>query len=230
MKKQCIVFIGIAALLTINASVVQQKQSDSAKVKDQYSNDIKRKEAIQKKIYDLMKEINEHAGGATLIVPVDPEKADNVVDRDEYQKKEADKKKAGDKKTDDTALIAPTKGKTTSKYGYRQNPVTKKYAFHKGIDIAAPKGTKVVASAGGVVATSNYLNNGYGNCVIIEHANNVKTLYAHLDQRIVAAGDTVIQGQKIGTVGTTGRATGPHLHYEVYKGGKSIKPEELVHY
>ena len=61
MKKQCIVFIGIAALLTINASVVQQKQSDSAKVKDQYSNDIKRKEAIQKKIYDLMKEINEHA-------------------------------------------------------------------------------------------------------------------------------------------------------------------------
>lgn len=230
MKKQCIVFIGIAALLTINASVVQQKQSDSAKVKDQYSNDIKRKEAIQKKIYDLMKEINEHAGGATLIVPVDPEKADNVVDRDEYQKKEADKKKAGDKKTDDAALIAPTKGKTTSKYGYRQNPVTKKYAFHKGIDIAAPKGTKVVASAGGVVATSNYLNNGYGNCVIIEHANNVKTLYAHLDQRIVAAGDIVIQGQKIGTVGTTGRATGPHLHYEVYKGGKSINPEELVHY
>jgi len=230
MKKQCIVFIGIAALLTINASVVQQKQSDSAKVKDQYSNDIKRKEAIQKKIYDLMKEINEHAGGATLIVPVDPEKADNVVDHDEYQKKEADKKKAGDKKTDDAALIAPTKGKTTSKYGYRQNPVTKKYAFHKGIDIAAPKGTKVVASAGGVVATSNYLNNGYGNCVIIEHANNVKTLYAHLDQRIVAAGDTVIQGQKIGTVGATGRATGPHLHYEVYKGGKSINPEELVHY
>jgi len=87
-----------------------------------------------------------------------------------------------------------------------------------------------VASAGGVVATSNYLNNGYGNCVIIEHANNVKTLYAHLDQRIVAAGDIVIQGQKIGTVGTTGRATGPHLHYEVYKGGKSINPEELVHY
>lgn len=233
MKKSWIIILCIALLLNINASVVKQKQTDSQRVKEQYNNDIERKEAVKKKIYELIQEINKKLDSKEqLVVPVEPDRATEVVDHDEYTKKETvpQEKRSDEIKKKDETLIAPTKGKTTSKYGYRKNPVTKKYSFHKGIDIAAPKGTKVVASASGTVVTSQYMNNGYGNCVIIEHANHVKTLYAHLEKRMVKAGDAVSQNQQIGTVGATGRATGPHLHYEVYKGTQSINPEELVHY
>lgn len=219
--------------VNIQASVVKQKQADTAKVKNQYASDVEKKEAIIKKIHALMDEINAKLDSKEqLVVPVEPQQATDVVDHDEYAKKEtpAEVKPEEGKKGEEEALIAPAKGKMTSKYGYRENPVTKKYSFHKGIDIAAPKGTKVVASARGTVVTSQYMNNGYGNCVVIEHANSVKTLYAHLEKRLVKAGDIVQQGQQIGTVGATGRATGPHLHYEVYKGKQPVNPEELVHY
>ncbi len=233
MKKSWIIILSLAILMNINASVVKQKQTDSQRVKEQYHNDIEQKEAIKKRIYNLMHEINNKLDSKEqLVVPVEPDKATDVVDHDENAKKEiAPKKKPKDETEEkEESLITPAKGKMTSKYGYRENPVTKKYSFHKGIDIAAPNGTKVVASASGTVVTSSYMNNGYGNCVIIEHANQVKTLYAHLEKRLVTVGDTVTKGQHIGTVGATGRATGPHLHYEVYKGNKSINPEELVHY
>ncbi|MDH7553102.1 MAG: M23 family metallopeptidase [Spirochaetota bacterium] len=233
MNKKWIIVIIIAMLAHIQASVVKQKQADTEKVKQQYVSDVERKDAIIKKIHALMKEINANVGGEEkLVVPVEPSNATDVVDHDEYAKKEMtpDKKPEEDKKGTKESLIAPTKGKMTGKYGYRENPVTKKYSFHKGIDIAAPKGTKVVASAHGIVASSQYMNNGYGNCIIIEHENNIKTLYAHLEKRLVKPGEVVQQGQQIGTVGATGRATGPHLHYEVYKGKQPVNPEELMHY
>ncbi|MEW6527618.1 MAG: M23 family metallopeptidase [Spirochaetota bacterium] len=233
MNKKWIIFILITMVATIQASVVKQKHADTEKVKQQYASDVEKKEAIIKKIHALMKEINANVGGdEKLIVPVEPSQATDVVDHDEYAKKEIipEKKQEEGKKGKEETFIAPTKGKMTSKYGYRENPVTKKYSFHKGIDIAAPKGTKVVASATGSVVTSQYMSNGYGNCIIIEHENNTKTLYAHLQKRLVKVGDVVQQGDQIGTVGATGRATGPHLHYEVYKGKQSINPEELIHY
>lgn len=224
-------------VMTSGASVFKQKEADSNRVHNQHAQDVEHKELILKKIATLMKEINANIGGTELIEPVEPKQATDLVDHDEYlpQKKVPQKQPTPEEKFEkeikkNETLIAPTQGKKTSKYGNRENPVTKKYAFHKGIDIAAPKGTQVVASASGKVVTSQYMKNGYGNCIIIEHDNTVKTLYAHLDARIVKVGDMVTQGQKIGTVGATGRATGPHLHYEVYKGNKHINPEELVHY
>ncbi|MGQ9842730.1 MAG: M23 family metallopeptidase [Spirochaetota bacterium] len=224
-------------VMTSGASVFKQKEADSNRVHNQYAQDVLHKKLILKKIATLMKEINANIGNTELIEPVEPKQATDVVDHDEYlpkkkvpQKQPTPEKKFEKEINNEETLIAPAQGKKTSKYGYRENPVTKKYAFHKGIDIAAPKGTQVVASASGKVVTSQYMKNGYGNCIIIEHDNAVKTLYAHLDIRIVKVGDTVTQGQKIGTVGATGRATGPHLHYEVYKGNKHIDPDELVHY
>ncbi|MCX8122982.1 MAG: M23 family metallopeptidase [Spirochaetes bacterium] len=232
MKKHVILIILLIMLVNIQATVVTQKHTDTERVKNQHEADIEKKEALKKRMYELMDEINSHVDGkAKLIIPVEPDKATDVIDHDEYAKKEkAPEKKHTPAKKKDEAFIAPAQGKMTSKYGYRENPVTKKYSFHKGIDIAAPKGSKVVASASGTIVTSVYMNNGYGNCIIIEHANDIKTLYAHLEKRIVKAGDIVSQGQQIGTVGATGRATGPHLHYEVYKGKNSINPQELVHY
>lgn len=97
---------------------------------------------------------------------------------------------------------------------------------HKGIDFAAPKGTDVVASYSGVikVADNTTLHRHYGNVILIEHQGNIQSLYAHLDTLDVNVGDFVTAGQKIGTVGTTGRVTGPHLHFEMLSQQYRINP------
>jgi murein DD-endopeptidase MepM/ murein hydrolase activator NlpD len=93
---------------------------------------------------------------------------------------------------------------------------------HNGIDLAAPVGTPVLASAGGKVIVSRMggYNGGYGIYVVISHSNGTQTLYAHLNANWVSVGEEVVQGQVIGTVGRTGRVTGPHLHFEV-RGAKN---------
>jgi len=123
--------------------------------------------------------------------------------------------------------IAPTRGRITSRYGSRRG------GFHYGVDIGNSRGTPVVASASGVVVESiNYCverktscGGRYGNLVTIEHSNGTKTRYAHLQRSIVNVGQTVSQGEQIGTLGNTGRSTGPHLHFEVIKNnGTTIRP------
>lgn len=121
-------------------------------------------------------------------------------------------------------LVMPTEGILSQNYGgtaFAQNGYRGK--FHNGIDIAAPIGTEVrSAESGTVVAVGNqdlFCNRGaYGKYIVIEHENNLTTLYAHLSKQIVQKGDTVIKGQNIGYVGRTGYATGPHLHLTVYAG------------
>lgn len=102
----------------------------------------------------------------------------------------------------------------TSFFGYRKDPITGESANHSGTDIAAPSGTPIYAAHGGVVLTSAY-HSSYGNYVVVSRGDGVSTLYAHMSKRAVSVGETVSQGQVIGYVGTTGRTTGPHLHYEV---------------
>ena len=112
--------------------------------------------------------------------------------------------------------VADYKG-TTSRFGYRTHPITKKRHFHGGLDYRSITGDTVIATADGVVSYSAYnKSSGFGNLVTISHANGFKTRYAHLSQRSVKAGEIVRKGQKIGEVGSTGRSTGPHLHYEVW--------------
>jgi lysostaphin len=92
--------------------------------------------------------------------------------------------------------------------------------MHRGIDIAAPVGTPVVAAADGVVATSGWDSGGYGNKVDIRHPDGSLTRYAHNSRLLVRAGQTVRQGQLIAEMGSTGRSTGPHLHFEIRPSGK----------
>lgn len=108
-------------------------------------------------------------------------------------------------------------------YGSRIHPITGKSQDHNGIDIAADKGTEVLASKGGVVVTSSF-EGTYGNYVVLSHGDGRNTLYAHLSQRNVSQGDTVDQGQVIGLVGSTGKATGAHLHFEVWEDGSRVDP------
>mgnify|MGYP000221124821 CR=1 FL=1 len=111
----------------------------------------------------------------------------------------------------------------TSNFGYRFHPVDKVYRFHTGIDIAANIGDDVVAAADGVVAFAGRLG-AFGKCVILQHPGNVQTLYAHNSKNIVEQGEAVKRGQKIAEVGSAGKSTGPHLHFEVRINGRSVNP------
>ena len=110
-------------------------------------------------------------------------------------------------------------GWISSPFGNRIDPFTGKYGAHKGIDIAAPEGQKVLSTGTGTVVSSGYVK-GYGNMVKISHANKIHTLYAHLKSISVTLGQSIQKGDIIGAVGSTGRSTGPHLHYEVIVAGK----------
>ena len=110
--------------------------------------------------------------------------------------------------------------RVTSPFGWRTHPITGRQHLHGGIDIAAPNGTPILAAKAGVVVISLY-GSSYGNYVVLSHPDGTRTLYAHMSQRNVSAGDTVRQGQTVGLVGSTGSSTGNHLHFETWTGSSS---------
>ncbi len=112
----------------------------------------------------------------------------------------------------------------SSYYGYRTDPFYKVRKFHEGIDFSAPTGTAIYAPGDGVVTSVHNSHRGYGNRMVIDHGFNYKTVYAHIHDFKVKRGDTVKRGERIATVGNTGKSTAPHLHYEVHKGRKAVNP------
>ncbi|MBI3592378.1 MAG: M23 family metallopeptidase [Nitrospirae bacterium] len=118
-------------------------------------------------------------------------------------------------------LKLPLTGKITSDYGLRHDPIDGKLRHHNGIDIAAPEGTPVEPVASGRVVFSGF-SEGYGNYVIMEHENGLTSLYAHNSVNYVKTGDVVDKGKIIALSGSTGRSTGPHLHFELRKDGVSV--------
>lgn len=127
-----------------------------------------------------------------------------------------------------TPLGWPFKGTITSKFGYRVNPFTgSRVESHGGLDIRAPYGAPVKAMAKGTVVKASPWG-GYGNCVIIQHINGYQTIYGHLSKILVKPGDKVDISQQIGKVGSTGRSTGPHLHYEIRQYGKRVNPTSFL--
>ncbi|MBT3786375.1 M23 family metallopeptidase, partial [bacterium] len=121
----------------------------------------------------------------------------------------------------------PVTGRVSDQLGWRIHPVTRKRDYHKGVDIAAPKGQKIVASATGKVLYSG-ASRGYGNLIILQHDGGYTSRYAHCSSLSAKGGETVIQGQVIAKVGATGLATGPHLHFELRKKGKIVDPEDFI--
>ena len=117
----------------------------------------------------------------------------------------------------------PVNGEITSGFGGRQSPGGIGSTDHKGIDIGVVTGTSVAAADGGKVSLAGW-NGGYGNCVIIDHGNGRQTLYGHLEGYTVQVGDVVGKGQEIGKSGSTGKSTGPHLHFGVKEGGRFVDP------
>ncbi len=127
-----------------------------------------------------------------------------------------------------TPSIAPARGLLTSGFGSREDPFTGEHSFHSGLDIAAREGTDVVAPASGVVILAGE-HAAYGNCIVVDHMRGgITTLYGHLSSILVKPGDKVERGQHIGKIGTTGRSTGPHLHYEVRINGVPVNPRRFI--
>ncbi len=119
--------------------------------------------------------------------------------------------------------IVPSQGFITSRFGYRMSPFTGTKRMHKGLDIAAATGTKIVAPADGKIVFADR-DGAYGLCVEVDHGNGIKTRYAHMSKISAKSGSMIKRGELIGLVGNTGRSTGAHLHYEVMVNGVHTDP------
>lgn len=119
------------------------------------------------------------------------------------------------------------KGWMSSAYGHRTDPFNGNRAWHKGVDFAGKEGADVVAVAAGVVTVSG-VNHGYGQMVEVDHGEGYITRYGHNKENLVKVGDTVKKGQSIALMGSSGRSTGPHVHFEVYKNGRAVDPASYI--
>ena len=120
--------------------------------------------------------------------------------------------------------ITLIKGSVTSHFGIRRDPFNGRSRFHRGVDIAARRGTKVFSPASGFVVYAGR-KGGYGYVVEVQHDQATMTRYAHLQETLVSQGQVVHKGDAVGRTGNTGRSTGPHLHLEVLKNGRQVDPE-----
>lgn len=196
--------------------VNRQKNEQRAALKDQRAANAEKKAEVMKQIKQYLGDINKILADdkTELVIPVNPDEAEDVDDIYNFHGKED--------VPDD--YIIPAYGTISSRYGARNDPLSRRKKFHAGIDIAAKKGTPVYASSNGEVKISTLNNGGYGNLIVIEHGGTITTWYGHLDERLVKENQKVKKGDLIGKVGSTGRSTGPHLHFEIRKGNDSLDP------
>lgn len=158
---------------------------------------------------------NENSGGPFLVPPENNNK-ELLFRSDKYLEAIAS-----------LPLGRPVPGLVTSRFGHRTDPVNGRKGFHTGVDMRGKSGQKIRATADGVV-TKAFVNGSYGRFVEIRHGNGYTTKFAHMKKILVKRGDRVKRGQPIGTVGSSGRSTGPHLHYEVCLGNKPINPSKFM--
>ena len=125
--------------------------------------------------------------------------------------------------------LGTTAWRISGEYGWRKDPLNGKEAFHKGVDLACPSGTIVLAGADGIVAAARH-SQSYGNYLRLSHAKGEETLYAHMQYLYVRTGEVVKAGEPIGTVGQTGRATGAHLHLEWLCNGIRYDPAGIFNF
>jgi murein DD-endopeptidase MepM/ murein hydrolase activator NlpD len=121
----------------------------------------------------------------------------------------------------------PSDAVLTSGFGWRRNPLGRRFRFHSGIDLGGRRGDPIYAAAQGQVIKAQW-SGGYGRYIEIDHGFGIVTLYAHNHRLLVEEGDVVRQGQKIALMGSTGRSTGPHLHFEVHLDGSAVDPMDYL--
>ena len=126
-----------------------------------------------------------------------------------------------------TPTVWPVHGAVNSGFGIRADPFTGQPAFHEGLDISTSRSEPVLATADGTVLRSGWAGE-YGKAIEIAHGDRYTTLYGHLEETLVSEGQSVHRGDRVGLVGSTGRSTAPHLHYEVHVDGRAVNPLEYI--
>jgi murein DD-endopeptidase MepM/ murein hydrolase activator NlpD len=195
-----------------------------------------RKMGVGGNSYNVIEKLDTGLYGASEQAIEIKKQLDNLYQRVELasqsRKEIADRYYAKLKELKQTPSIRPVGGsRVTDRYGYRLDPFIGRIMHHDGVDFSAPRGTEVYVSADGIaneVVTRYHPNQSYGKYVIIDHGYGRKTRYAHLETILVKEGQKVNRNTVIGTVGDTGKSTGPHLHYEVIVDGKAVNPENYI--
>lgn len=193
------------------------------------------KESIENLIFEKQKELEDtksriNTSSAELKkLEKDQQAQEERIIQIERAIEERERAKAGGKRTLSGGLMwpCPSSNRITSYFGKRSKPTKGASTDHKGIDIGASIGDKVIAAASGEVVVSTYSYSA-GNYIMISHGSGVYTIYMHLSKKSVSEGDEVVKGQKIGEVGSTGYSTGPHLHFGVRKNGTYVNPLTYV--
>lgn len=198
-------------------------QSESEKTVEEAKKSFDKIDSTLESINDKMKKRGlktisiPHAGG-----PVENDISNIELLTDYYE----DALKELDKKLSSIPLGVPHRGSISSPFGYRANPFTNRgREMHSGIDLKGRTGDLIKSTASGRVMFAGY-DGQYGKVVKIKHANGYETRYAHLSRTLVKKGDRIEAGSNVGHLGSTGRSTGPHLHYEILKNNKKINPEK----
>ena len=150
-----------------------------------------------------------------------------MLDVSEFRRTPTDGGRPADIPTDTSRLNLPIEGTTTSAFGWRADPVTGRTRLHRGVDLRAAYGTDVPAAQAGEVVFAGQ-RGAYGNLVIVRHDGGVETRYAHLASIAVKPGVAVAAGESLGRVGSSGRSTAPHLHFEVLVNGERVDPERIA--
>ncbi len=212
---------------------IENKELESAIMSQkilELKNEISKLEEIQKNLLSIIEEKRKHEGEEIFLAHFEDR---NIPITDRMNNIVAGFYKLYDELSERNMIIEylptlrPVNGYISSGFGSRNHPVFEKTHFHKGVDIVAPTGTPVAASASGkVIFVGQTPENG--KTVKIRHINNITTTYVHLKTIMVKKGEFVKKGEIIGTVGSTGIATGPHLHYEISYKGKPIDPTMLM--
>nr|WP_232282274.1 M23 family metallopeptidase [Paenibacillus sp. oral taxon 786] len=201
-------------------SALENKEDEKQQLIARYSEEIEESEDISEEQEALLIEL------ATKRAILEKEKNKLKSEQVYTYKSTNSNSSSGKVKSGSGAMSLPIPGaRLSSKYGTRVHPVTGEVKMHKGVDYAAPQGTEIQAAESGVVIVAEWWS-GYGNTVIVDHGDNVWTLYAHIRNNgiKVTKGDKVKRGQKIAEVGSTGTATGNNLHFEVRIDGKPVDP------
>lgn len=194
---------------------------------DPIPNELRQKQINRSKIYDKLRNVPEGKIVAQTLEKIDKLEQQAYVQSKSYVELVsliANK----DKLLASIPAIQPVSNKDlkriASGFGYRIDPIYKTKRFHAGLDFTAPTGTPVYATGDGVVEEAGAFGDGYGNKVIINHGYGYRTLYGHNSKVLVKVGQHVKRGETIALVGSTGKSTGPHCHYEVWKNGVKINP------
>lgn len=213
-------------------ALIDQSQNMS-KYREMLSEEADKIKKINNRLYGLEKEISAQRSAQKKVLDKVQEERISYEESERQLEKESVKLiyKISELSTNDRLdnpdatgrFTYPLKGRITSPFGPRRHPIFGVRSMHSGIDLAAPRGTPIKASEGGLVIYSGWYG-GYGKVVIIDHSKGYSTLYAHMDKMTVSVGTRVRQGEVVGYEGATGYATGPHLHFEVRSKGKPQNP------